>query len=1273
MRILHCADIHLGELVGPVVDSENARMMDTVRCMEILAENAQKEEVDVILICGDLFHKSKLWADEMLKEIGIAAEWLRKLTDIAPTILMFGTRNHDNIKAFGNLRAMNIPNLSIITEPRVSMIMTNSGPLQVAAVPGFDKGYFRSKYPGMAPEEENQKCSRFLGDIVLGLGTHIDPNAPSVLMAHYTVVGCELDNGEHVFTQSDVVLPKEALAASPFNLVTLGHIHRAQEVPHCGKPTFYCGPVNGVTFNEEGQDKGFWIHEIGTIEGDEYVEVPHYYGSEFIKTPFREFLTMEVDFRDSIDLRADINWKLAGIGEQGALLQFETVGKIVRLHYHCTEEQRKQLSHKEMEQVLYKGGAFYVSEIKPVQVVVALQKQEMSENDDPLANLATWAKREGFDDKETTSLVELAKPLIDIVSANVPTGKLSGMFVPKRIEVKNYRSYIEEAFEFNHVSFATVSGPNGVGKSALFMDAICDCLYEEPREGELTGWISSDEKARSGAITFEFSMGETDWRVSRTRAKSGKSTLALAECVDDQWHDRSCDKKDATQDKIVKLLGMDAMTFRCCALIMQDAYGVFMEADKTDRMRVFANIIGLYVYEELTDAAKNKVTEVNRELTKAKEKLAELNKKLEVKVGLQEQLANTESELTVVAHDMAEKEAALKEAEELVRQLTIKKERAEDLQRQIEALTGEIASKKQEKDKQRDQLGKANEKLSYEDKINEKAAEYERVKEQVTVLKAKQPQLQQLNSETSRLTADISTSELNIKKIDEQVGVIETVLANQEELQKAAQEYKVAVADLEAMDKLGQTHEQCREKILAAEADMDRTSDSWNRQRQRLKELTNKSAMLADSNCIDPVNAKCAFLADAQRAKAEMPAVEAEITRVEKEREPLIKIVADLEVERELLDYDHQKHYGLRQQVSDLRLKAEQAAELSGKAELLKSLNEQKTQYIEQKYQLLERQTELDDQVKVMAEELKSLAEMETRLPKLEQWVKAKEELPATRQIVETATERIASMDKEIAAKEEQKRQIDSERADLLIATTYLQPEQDTIDILKRQIKSFQEKQNELHGKVGGLRAQLEALRKDEEERRQVAKDMEPKAKELVRYQTLAKAFGFDGIPFSIVRTVVPELSAMANEILGQMTGGKMSLEMRTEKVLSSNKKEVNALEIWITDYVRGSLPYKSRSGGQKVKAALSGALALAELKAKRAGIKLGMLSVDEPPFLDQEGTEAYCDALELMSQRYTDMKVIAISHDPRMQARFPQEIKVEDCGENGSKARLIS
>ena len=121
-----------------------------------------------------------------------------------------------------------------------------------------------------------------------------------------------------------------------------------------------------------------------------------------------------------------------------------------------------------------------------------------------------------------------------------------------------------------------------------------------------------------------------------------------------------------------------------------------------------------------------------------------------------------------------------------------------------------------------------------------------------------------------------------------------------------------------------------------------------------------------------------------------------------------------------------------------------------------------------------------------------------------------------------------------------------------------------------------------------------------------------------------------------------------------------MSVEFQMERTLkSNNKKEVATLDIIINDADTGRLPYLSRSGGERVKAALAVILALSEIKSNQAGVQLGFISIDEPPFLDSTGTQAYVDALETIRERYPDKKIIAISHDQEFKARFPQSISV--------------
>ena len=66
--------------------------------------------------------------------------------------------------------------------------------------------------------------------------------------------------------------------------------------------------------------------------------------------------------------------------------------------------------------------------------------------------------------------------------------------------------------------------------------------------------------------------------------------------------------------EIINILGMDSLTLRSCALIMQDQYGLFLQADKESRMNILGNILGLGIYGDMENIARNKATEINREI-----------------------------------------------------------------------------------------------------------------------------------------------------------------------------------------------------------------------------------------------------------------------------------------------------------------------------------------------------------------------------------------------------------------------------------------------------------------------------------------------------------------------------------------------------------------------------------------------------------------------------------------------------------------------------------
>ena len=225
-------------------------------------------------------------------------------------------------------------------------------------------------------------------------------------------------------------------------------------------------------------------------------------------------------------------------------------------------------------------------------------------------------------------------------------------------------------------------------------------------------------------------------------------------------------------------------------------------------------------------------------------------------------------------------------------------------------------------------------------------------------------------------------------------------------------------------------------------------------------------------------------------------------------------------------------------------------------------------------------------------------------------------------------------------------------------------------DRIRANIEAQRRSLTDLATRRGQLKAKLEDITAAEVKARELRREAEEAGVVLSDYTTLAQAFGLDGIQYMIVRGVVPEIMRRSNEILAAMTGGRMAVDIRTDREQKSTKQIVNSLEVWINTITGGTRPYLSHSGGEKVKIALAVTLGLADVKARRAGVQLGMLFIDEPPFLDADGTEAYADALTAMASRNPNMRILAISHDPTMKARFVQNIVVTG-GEDGSTVTM--
>lgn len=1265
MKILHTADWHIGQFKGPVVDGVNLRSQDTVKCLEYMVQVAIEEKPDIVCVSGDIFHQEQVgpvrYSDEMITATNI-------ITSLAHfskyVIVMRGTPNHDGAAQFRVLERMllNIRNVDVVTEPGV--IKTPWA--DIACLPGFDKQEFRAKFPGLSADEENLAWTKYISDMVFALRAECEKTP--ILMAHYTVPGCNMESGQtSFFTNFEPVIPREALMAARYEAVLLGHIHRPQIIEGLDN-VFYSGAINAMNFNDEGQDRGFWIHEFnekGTlVKGHKCT------------TPYRQFHTITWDPDEAGDYIREGAMYLhrTGISE-------DVTDKIVRVRYSCTSEQKKALNIPLLQKNLYELGAFYVADIEAESTIDITNRGLLSEESDPRLNLKKWLEEKTF--KNPDKIVELAEPIIAEAMKQSTTAEIHGVFKPVSISVRNYRNYKEESFDFSDISFCTINGVNGAGKSSLFMDAIVDCLFEETREGDCKAWIRGTEDARSGSIEFIFDIGEKRFRVVRTRTKSGKPTLNLSQYQEESadWMNLSKERIIDTQAEIEKLLGMDSMTFRSCALIMQDQYGLFLQAKKDERIAILGNLLGLGIYGVMELDARKKLADARKELASKKEAVR-------IKTDFIKAQGNPKEELETVEKDIHKKQEELENLDESRRKLLERQEKISEAEKESEKARSELkecseecSAMEHDLEYSKQTLTACNNLLEMADVIREKAKEYSKLSLQLSdaekdVIKYKnaKEKMNGYNKEIQRYQENIKKNGLRNEQIAIQIGHL-TVLVpdNIEEKinelthvrEKVAKEdakrYQSAVAEHE----LQEIKASYSERILEAE-------NRRNYRRARITEIRQQEEFMKNSGCPDIENASCRFLIKAAADVKELPEELDNLKKCEKEISVLItdrdQEMAEKQKEIRNIGFNLDYLNGLTATMSELekyaemKLNADQSKPFIARLETEKEMNDKNIRQCEENLlQVKLKASEITETVNELSKSVDRQEQIKQQMAHLQTYVEQEKELPVYEERKQHVLERIESMEKEREKLTDRKFILSSQLTgmDTMIEKMKETFSADMVEETGRQIRSNKETLGELQIQKGVLLERLENIDTMRGEISMLNNGIAVAAGRADCYEALKQAFSQDGVPHQIIRNIIPHITDTTNNILGQMTGGTMGVEFVMERTVKGKDGDKATLDVLINEYGKTTLPYASKSGGEKVKASLAVILALSEIKATAAGIQLGMLFIDEPPFLDDEGAQAYVDALETIRDRYSDVKIMAITHDDAMKARFGQAVTV--------------
>lgn len=240
MKFIHLSDLHLGKKVH-----EYSMIEDQEYILKEILRIADKEDVEAILLCGDIYDKPI----PPVEAVRLFDEFLVELAKRSIEVLII-SGNHDSAEriTFG-ARLMEQGGIHFAPTYNGSLhtvtIGDDYGEVEFAMLPFIKPIHVKRFFPDAPIENYTDAVAQAL------ITEKKDPALRRVLLTHQFVTGASRCESEEVVVGGlDNV---DATVFEDFDYVALGHIHSPQNVT---KETIrYCGTPLKYSFSEVGQEK----------------------------------------------------------------------------------------------------------------------------------------------------------------------------------------------------------------------------------------------------------------------------------------------------------------------------------------------------------------------------------------------------------------------------------------------------------------------------------------------------------------------------------------------------------------------------------------------------------------------------------------------------------------------------------------------------------------------------------------------------------------------------------------------------------------------------------------------------------------------------------------------------------------------------------------------------------------------------------------------------------------------------------------------------------
>lgn len=653
-------DPHVGKNTGlgrAVVGANlNSRIADQLNLLDWTLERALEHHLEHIIITGDIFEDPKPHPSLLTMFVS----WLKKC-QVHGVHVHIVRGNHDILRSgyvytspLDVIEEVELENVSIYKDINTIII----GSTAFTMLPFRDRKSF-----GVG---SNAEAISLLKDSLTYELASIPVTYQKVLIGHLAVEGSIWVGDEFDDVSNELFCPLDMFQG--YDYVWMGHVHKPQVMQKKSPYIAHIGSMDISNFGETDQKKFVVVIDCNEHDVWDTEDLP-------VRPLKQVTVVVPKDTEDTTryvldEIKKEQFWDKA----------------IVRVNVSLATPELKSINKTDIEKYLTSKGAFNVTSITESKKPVLVKKDNNNTIDtkmDVATSIKTYSEKY-IEDKVRPQFVELAMDILNLYRLeDKDTGILHPQFLsgnsmrPVRLYIKDFMCYDRAFIDFTEFSSVLVVGKtegndeeaNGVGKTTIFK-AIEYVLFNQSNFN-LERIIRDD--ANACKVVFDFTIGDQEYRLTRTRTRKGSTDLSLYErtaevglpdqalhtdihdpLVEEKfWKDISGRRAADTEKDLAKLLKINYKSFRSFVHFVQHDFNSLATATPEKRKAILKDALNLIIYSKLEKLAKDKSITISRELDRCHTLIEGLGDPDAEIVKLQDQLAGTAKTVDSHANHLA--------------------------------------------------------------------------------------------------------------------------------------------------------------------------------------------------------------------------------------------------------------------------------------------------------------------------------------------------------------------------------------------------------------------------------------------------------------------------------------------------------------------------------------------------------------------------------------------------------------------------------------------